>query len=312
MRGWMICFLMTAAAYVLQLFPYTGIFMMLLGGPLWSVILINLGFGLMVRDAMTGALPRIALAFPLLWFGGYTIAAAASHWQVHQFNADLAQANADERIAFDPSSQDVLIDMQSSGDSELTADSLVGSFSIDRVYEFTHGFRPGEDTVRVRSLVQSPCPGNSGVGVDKDDVWQRPSDRSGHTRFGFQTTSALCLHKLAAKPSRPTITIRAAKPVGRYGDPEWSQDIVISSPTGHTIRLKSGWRRPLTWLPQPILGCALDSGAPAWRCFAGFNREKLYSSEKDLTPQSPNNVVAAALGLHKATIRERYPNAGWH
>lgn len=61
----------------------------------------------------------------------------------------------------------------------------------------------------------------------------------------------------------------------------------------------------LSWLPQPIAGCGLDSGAPAWRCFAQFNRERVVNGSDGLgDPQE--NVITRALGMTKATFRERY------
>jgi hypothetical protein len=311
MRGWFGCFLLTGVVYLLQLFPGTGIFLMFVAAPYWSVILINLGFALMIRDVWVGALPRVMLGAPLAWFGGYAVAAAVSHWQVGQYNAELAKANAVKRIPFDPNTADLVIepdrDDQTNG-SSLTPSSLIANFSVDRAYQVTDRKLDG---TREWSLERVPCPGQMGAGVDGDRQWQKLTDGGYPKRSRMLFAQQLCLFQAEARPERPLIRVRPQPQVGRYDDATVSQDIAVSTPDGKVIILRSGWRRPLSWLPQPVLGCALDSGAPAWRCFSGFLRESLYSPEKDLIPQGPDDVVATALGLHKASIRDRYPAADW-
>ena len=62
------CFLFTAAVFLLQLFPLTGMLLMILAAPFWSVITINLGFILVIADVVAGTLPRWALALPVIYF----------------------------------------------------------------------------------------------------------------------------------------------------------------------------------------------------------------------------------------------------
>lgn len=310
-RGWMICFLVTGGVLLVQLWPTTGIFLMILGGPYWSVILINLGFVLMAADAWQGRLPRAMLLFPALWFGGYEVAATVSHWQATRGNAAIAAANTGKTIAFDPGSQDLLLEpdrMDTNNGSSLSVDAMVENFTLDRAY-FVADQRQGK--TRSRWIEQRDCPDRSGAGVVDDVVWNRPNstnpDRPGLMIFAQK----LCLFSGEASPKKPVVRIRPQPQVGRYDDPQGSQDILIAAPDGKQIRLQSGFFRPLTWLPQPVIGCGLDSGAPAWRCFGGFVREPLYSPNADLTPNGPDDVVARALGLRKARLRDRYPNADW-
>jgi hypothetical protein len=65
------CFIATAVVAALQWVPFTGIFLMFLMAPLWSVVLINLGFLAMIFEAVMGLIPRWAIVIPLLYFGGY-------------------------------------------------------------------------------------------------------------------------------------------------------------------------------------------------------------------------------------------------
>ena len=83
-KTWAGCFLLTVIIFALQLFPVTGIYMMFLAAPFWTMILINLGFGLMARDAWRDPAQRWLMILPLIWFGGYFVVTSVSHWEAHR------------------------------------------------------------------------------------------------------------------------------------------------------------------------------------------------------------------------------------
>ena len=70
--------------------------------------------------------------------------------------------------------------------------------------------------------------------------------------------------------------------------------------SGREVVVRSAFAGPLKRFPMPVMGCALNSGAPSWQCFHGFMRDSV-------TPVAPPDqkygggtvVVAAALGLEK-------------
>jgi hypothetical protein len=45
----------------------------------------------------------------------------------------------------------------------------------------------------------------------------------------------------------------------------------IALPDGRRLELLGGTAVPLAWLPMPIIGCALNSGAGRWDCAALFS-----------------------------------------
>jgi hypothetical protein len=67
---WIGCFVFTAVAFLLQIPPIPGIFLMFVAAPYWSVVAINVGFALMVLDGIFDGLPKLALVFPAIWFAG--------------------------------------------------------------------------------------------------------------------------------------------------------------------------------------------------------------------------------------------------
>lgn len=309
LRSWRGCFLLTAVVVALQLIPQIGVFLMMLDAPFWSVILINLGFALMARDAWQDPTQRWLMLFPLLWFGGYLIVTSFSHWQAHRYVAEIAAANAGRRIPFDPARNDIVIEpdhMDESNGSALRAETLVEGFGLDRAYQRTVGTSGG---YRSYALIAMNCV----AGITKHDdgtttVYGHAIDTQG---YGFSGARDLCTVGSSQRPDRPIVRVRPKQQVGRYDDDRVSQDVVINAPDGKTVTLRSGWARPLAWLPQPVIGCGLDSSAPAWRCFASFRRQSLYDPKADRTPQAIQKVVARTLGLRKITSRQRFPDAGW-
>lgn len=304
LRNWQICFLLAVITFGLQLFPFTGVSMMIVAAPYWSVILLNLGFALMARDAWREPKLRWLMPFPLLWFGGYFVAASISHWQAYRYTAGIAAANASRRIAFHPSHEDVVIEPDPYDEAKgggIRAEMLVDDFGLNRAYERK---TDGSGGYRSYSLVAMVCPSTA---MRNDDgttiVYRRPVEIRG---YYVSNASDLCIVQGSQSPERPIVRVRLQPQVGRYEDNRGSQAIAIGTPDGTTVMLRSGWARPLAWLPQPVIGCGLDSATPAWRCFARFMRQS------NRTSQSASEVIVRALGLRKTSIRERSPSSDWN
>ncbi len=266
--------------FLLQLFPYTGIFLMMLAAPFWSVILINLGFILMAWDAWRGPARRWLMIFPIFWFGGYLAATSISHWQVSRYATSIEAGNAGQRIAFDPARQDVVIvpdSHDSSNGSKLRIETLVDDFGLDRAYQQI-SYSP--DGYRSYSLFKMVCP--TSIVKNNDDgtttTYLHPTDRQGYRIRGARD---LCIVQGSQAPQRPVVRVWPQPQVGGYGDGLISQDITIEPTDGPRVRLRSGWALPLTWLPQPVIGCGLDSGTPAWRCIASMAQQSARRGRKN-------------------------------
>lgn len=81
-------FAATLAVYLLQRFPLTGVFLMVVGAAFWSIILVNLGVIGIGAEALTGRVSRLWLLVPLLYFGGY-------YWLYSRDQAALAGLRAE-------------------------------------------------------------------------------------------------------------------------------------------------------------------------------------------------------------------------
>jgi hypothetical protein len=102
-------FAATGAVFLLQLFPYTGVFLMFLLAPFWSVVLVNLGFIGIALEAASGQVTRLWLILPTAWFGAYTWFAVADHGALERLQHDIAAANDSVRVTFNPSQQALVI-----------------------------------------------------------------------------------------------------------------------------------------------------------------------------------------------------------
>lgn len=309
-RSWVTCFGVLAAALVLQLIPITGIFMMMLGGPFWSAVLINLGFALMARDALTGAASKWLLLPPLLWLGGYLAIAAVSHAQANRFISAIVSENSGVRLAFDPSREDLVIYSQNTSEVRgLSPEAFIQSYGLIRAYgvsqnNFNANWSEKKETVYKYQLVFSPCYGTGGSRADAIRDW------GDGTEGAEVVAQSLCLHSSEGAPQLPPVSIKAAPERKDTGlAVTASQEIRVERPGGEAAVLKAGWAQPLYWLPVPIIGCGLGDGH--WNCFASFKRERILIASKDPTLNAPNDAVGRALGLRKAPIRERNPGLVW-
>ena len=313
-RSWQGCFGLTVVVVLLQLSPWTGVFLMFIGGPFWSVLLINLGFVLMARDAIVDR-ERWMLMFPALWFGGYLLVSAISHWQAARFDAVIVAANAGKRLAFDPSRQDILIQRDKDDEvrgSGLRASALVDRFGLWRAYQadpvYSADLSRGLDHVSAEWLVAAPCPGRGAHRLGNasySSVWT-----GGYpSKEPMRAAQSLCRYTQEGSPARPTVVATSGPGTNTHGLADtFTQEVALSTGSAAPLRLLSGWSSPLRWYPMPIMGCGLNSGIPAWQCVFEFGRESRFKRDRN----TPERVIARALGLREITYPERFPAMRWH
>ncbi len=269
---------LTGLVFVLQLIPFTGIFLMFLLAPFWSVVTLNLGFVALACEAATGRVPRVWLLAPLAYFGGYAIFAHQSHQAVEQLDAAVRNLNADKHVPFDPASNALVIE-SNANDLGGTGSSLVRGFHLHVAYTVTrdHQRRTPKELPQLNSSYRADRVGAAATCVRirgdtrfrEATAWAHSTRPSGSARASTQP--ALCAYSLPERPTLPEIRISARRdPIGSWLFTGRRVLVEISMPGAETVELISGHVAPYSWLPMPIMGCALNSGAPKWQCFAGF------------------------------------------
>src|SRR5262245_43967592 len=126
-------FVLTGAVYLLQVFPPTGLFLMFLVAPYWSIATVNLGFLSIILETVAGRINPYWLILPCAWFAGYTGAAYMSHRGVAALDADVRAINARQHVAFQPSTQALVFDVNSQ-DLSGAPEQLVREYSLPVAY----------------------------------------------------------------------------------------------------------------------------------------------------------------------------------
>src|ERR1700684_3125694 len=103
-------FLFTGILFLAQHLPIVGVFLMILGAPLWSVVTNNLGFFLMAKEAWDRTLPRAVVVLPFLYFSIYAGITIAGHRQLSRLRQEIAQHNQSVHVAFDAKQNDLVVD----------------------------------------------------------------------------------------------------------------------------------------------------------------------------------------------------------
>jgi len=288
-------FLFTGIVFLVQHVPYIGIFLMILGAPLWSVVTINLGFLLMVKEVWDRSLPRAVVILPLLYFSVYAGVTIAGHRQLSRLRLDITRNNQVVHVAFDPKQNDLVVEDKVDSSSLLggVPENLLASYDIPVVYR-TNGNLRIASHVSYRIVTKKVC---DAIGRGDPNV----------VTLAFQENGAfnvnLCLLRQPEDPTKPVVTVAAGETVETqdWVLPTEVSSIAVTDARNQIFTLKGGTAAPFTWLPAPVIGCALISSIPEWRCFAEFQRDAhtplAGQNSRDIDHNPNTTAVAAALGL---------------
>ena len=303
----LIWFAATGAVYLLQLFPYTGIFLMFALAQFWSVILVNVGFVSLALEALARPRHILWLIAPALYFVGYAGAAYLSHAEFDRIDAELHEHNAKAMAAapqFDHSRNDLVV-VRNSYRTGGVARALVSRFGLAVAYETNPHYKTAE---HVGYWLGSPsvC----------QQIRANPEARPARVNASFvrgkgRPNSAPCQISGPADPIKPVILLELEENKDKYWLlPTTFHTLTLRYPMGETVTLRTGYAAPLPWLPLPVMGCFLNSGGPSWDCSVGFNRFRQKGLGAEGACGAGNaSIVAQALGLQEASPGDQAPKA---
>ena len=303
MRAWLpastFLFAVTAGLFALQAFPFTGVFLMMLGAPLWSVLLINAGMIGTAAEAATGRVSRVWLILPLAFYGGYWTLAAQDHLRLNALSAAYDAANAGVDIPFDPARQSLAFVEEGSGGWFTRNYALPVAYSVNGNFPegyLSHRIMDAATCAKVRET-----PALSAAFVKTSWFHDGDSIRSRRLEKRF------CSLSMPERPERPLVqvsrreerTVDGSLPVTRV-------TTTVTMPDRTSFRLMGGVAAPLAWLPMPVVGCALNSAAPSWDCGAQFRRDRFTPIVSGRTRYERDSaVLARALGLRPVPASDR-------
>jgi len=243
------------AVFALQAFPYTGVFVMILGGLTLAGLLTQVFLISLLVEAFLGRVPRALAAIPIIAYGGYYALYAYQAIDIQLKTAQLQQRNPGKIFDFNPEVH-----------SLVTPDArLVTQYAIPVAYQPDKNLKP-EDHLAFRLVRNDQC--------NKLSKGGRHRVQQFGVHFGDVFQNKVC--ELRFPESPPRKVVRAVK----HGDTEetWNgkleiseqvTEIIIDGAVVGSFRTASVWRLPI--FPRLNIGCGLRNFSD-WKCGADFLR----------------------------------------
>jgi len=134
---------------LLQLFPYTGIILMVLGGALWCGLAVHaflIGIGV---EAALKRVPRLFLIVPLAAYSAYYVMYQQQAGEIDARAQQLRASNPSLVLTFDPARHSLVL-------PSTLAQRVAGRYDVPVTYEVQPNFRP-EGFVSHRLLDREQC-----------------------------------------------------------------------------------------------------------------------------------------------------------
>lgn len=271
----------------LQIFPQTGIYLMLIGAPLWTGYLLLAAFIGLAIDAFVGNVRRFWIVVPLLALTAYYSLYLHQGWTIASREAQLKENNPTQLLQFDPSKHS-LVTKNASG--------VVNGYRVPVAYSpgnRSHQLvRRGEcDALRKDSLARIQT-----TGVH----FQPPSGRRVYLRN-------LCILSLPDVPRSEIVEVLVSEQEVWKRKPTIEEGVYTLVHNGRKLgeyRTASIFR--YSPIPMPIIGCGLNSSGPSWDCFASLKRTRyVLDTKPDTLPnEQAEHPVAIMLGLEPYSLQE--------
>jgi len=301
--------------YLLQVFPYTGIFLMFLLAPYWVGALITIGMvSLVIEAGLSRTISSNWLAIPVFYVSAYAAAYVLSIYEFNRLERQAATASAVAQVPFDRARDPLLIRSDTRRNSERLAQHLVRYYGVGRVYSVNH--HPRKTTIRQYGIAPlQKCDliasregaYKLGAGVftlaGGSGVWNSSSIRSKKprdTHCGYWIERG---PEPGERPLRIDVTSSDERTwlLGRLR----RSSAQVTRPDGSNHTYHGGSGATLQPFPYPLAGCFLNSGAPSWDCQVTFLRTRLRGfAGSDRYAPTIAPIIAHALGLSKTTIDE--------
>lgn len=283
-------FIVTLAVYLLQRFPLTGVFLMIVGAAFWSVLLINAGMIGIVVETLTGRASPVWLAIPALYFGCYYAAYFYDQSTLAGVQKETARFNDGKSLRYDGTVRDLVVTSKGDNGVALTASTLVEQYDVPRAFDGTKNlFTIG--TPEVCKLINSDHAFMS-AGIQgymlalRGEGWRKKNT-------GF------CRVMMPGRPDKPVMELVSHHRQERRGllGLALVDFVATDSATGASAAVRGGSAGPMKRFPMPVMGCALNSGAPSWECFHGFMRDRVQLVPGLAKYSGGDEIVARLLGL---------------
>jgi len=278
----------------LQVFPIPGIFLMIAGGPLWAGVLITIAMAGTIWEVATGQVSPVWLALPGLYFGLYYCVAGWERITAARITAEIAAYNAGKQIAFDPKRHDLLL-VKGKGDWHTGPSALLADYALPRVFEGGRVHFIG--TPEACTLARSEAGRESGLSSSFNRFRKRADVPEAMREGGIISAPG--------EPERPVLSVTgdSSSRWERLVPLQVTDVTLLDAESGANCQLRTARACLLAAFPFPIIGFALNSGAPKWQGFAGWKRQRARPLAAGAVPDASDGreMIARALGLAPGT-----------
>jgi hypothetical protein len=293
----LIWFLVTFGIFILQAYPSTGIFLMLLLAPLWSIVTINLGFAqLIVEPAIRKISPAWSLV-GLSWFVGYAAVSIHGHTALDRLSVEIATENSRQSLPFDPRTQSLVVVRGNAYDAP-SAWSLLTTYPLSVVYEEVEGAGEGTNPTSARDGRPRFTALRLGSPELCDSITDNTRLKAVVTQHIKATISGMpfCDYATIEAPDLPVVRLRFEQEELRVVGVEGHIGRTTLTSGGDKRQVASVNAAPYRYLPLPMLGCFLGDGR--WKCTQEFLKEQR---------AYPDNValIGKSLGLELSSPASR-------
>ncbi|MDX8500907.1 hypothetical protein RFM99_21160 [Mesorhizobium sp. VK4C] len=291
----------TALLFVVQAFPLTGMFALLIAAPYWSIFLVNVAMLGTLVEALTGRVARHWLVLPFVFYGGYYLVAVQDHLALFALAQQFGAANASVSVPFDPLRQTIIFE----GDTDDTeAAKLTQNYGLPVAFSANANVPEQYLSHRLMDMAicykarENPAFGAASIQVravyDADDS---PAPRA---------DKRLCELSMPEKPLLSLVLLARSEVKMREGRLAFTRITWTIRTPGKRFQLVGGYGSPLSWVPMPVIGCGIDFQASRWSCFGEFLRERPKAIGSEVRRGQDYSALAGPLGLKRIATADRH------
>ncbi len=279
---------------ILQLNPYSGLFLMMAGGGFLTGIAFLAFLAGLTIDCLNYKVSRVFLIIPLGFLAWYYSLVIEQRFRIFAYESEASDTNPQLLLKFDPQQHSLVTKH---------ADELVISHKIPVVFSRSNNYK---DTLFLSYRVEHSETCKS---IPKDSL-----SRIGRIGFRFRAPNGeetrvrnLCRLRFPERPTKKIVEVHIKEPKIWLRKATIEENIFTLIFEGKELgQYRTGviYRYPL--LPFPFFACGLNSGAPSWDCGGGF-RKRLH--KLDTTPRMSDiakeeHPIAIMLGLKRYSLSD--------
>ena len=243
---WALIALITATVIQSQI---SVLLLAFVGGPFWTIALVNILLVSLAVDALRRAVPRWVLVIPV-GFYVLNLALSAAGYVVYRHERDLiARQNARQFLAFDPKQDDLIYP------EGRDAAQLIAKYQLHAIFAPDANAMPARHA-SYRVLPSARCESLSIRAVGPVQVNSVVDSRINLTN--------LCTLRLYEDPPKPafqaSVSTATTYPVGPLLQSTMTK-YNVSAPDGRSATYRSGSAGVLSPVPMPIFGCGFFATA---------------------------------------------------